>query len=114
MSAFMFPAYSGSEKGILSSLPFTQGSYAELCRINQASSFLYLCLPTFLVNSSLSASRSQLYSLLYLVPTDIIPYTTNFLFHGSEVSCNDIMDYDVDRQVFRISLSPIARGVVTA
>ena len=87
--------------------------YAELCRVNQVYSILYPFLP-YLFGTLFAACISQpITTPLKLLSANFVLFVANYLFHGAAVAFNDIMDYDVDRQVSRTRLRPIARGAIT-
>ena len=97
----------------MSFLPSKLVPYAELCRVNQIYSILYPFLP-YLFGTLFAACISEPSTTpSTLLSINLVLFAANFLFHGAAVAFNDIMDYDVDRQITRTRLRPIARGAVT-
>lgn len=105
--------YKPPESGFISYLPATWIPYAELTRIDKPVAFLYLYFPC-LFGTLLAASIGE----PMIRPTRLLIVNLIFFFGSFMVRCagctwNDIVDQDLDRNVSRTRLRPIARRAIS-
>ena len=107
------PPYRPPESGFLSHLPATWVPYAELARIDRPVACLYLYFPC-MFGTLLAASISE----PTIRPTRLLIANLIFLIGSFMVRCagctwNDIVDQDLDRNVSRTRLRPLARRAIS-
>lgn len=105
--------YMPPKSGILSILPLTVVPYAQLMRIEKPGGFYAFYFPHLIglgLAANLSASRIAPSQLLV---TALVLMPLNVLLRGAACSWNDTIDADLDRQVERCRLRPVARGAIT-
>lgn len=105
--------YAPPKSGILSAVPSSWVPYAELVRIDKPTGTYYLFFPC-LFSTLLAAPLTDPittpgiaagYSLLF--------FTGALVMRGAGCSINDLWDRNLDPQVTRTRLRPIARGAIT-
>ena len=108
------PTYTAPTTGLFSYLPPSLIPYAELIRLDKPAGTLYLYFPC-LFSTFLAAP------LLNPVPSPSALFSVNMsfllgciIFRGAACTWNDTLDRDLDRQVARTRLRPLARGALTA
>lgn len=107
------PPYQPPQKGALSTLPTSWVPYAELMRIEKPGGLYGFYFP-YLIGLGYAASMSQpVISPASLLCTGGLLLVWNVVLRGAACTINDNLDRDLDRQVARCRLRPIARGAVT-
>lgn len=105
--------YTPPTRGIFALLPSALTPYAELMRLHQpAGCYFYYC--HYVIGLSFAACVTPspptpwrlVVQAIYFMPWVLI-------FRGAMCTWNDNVDHDLDRQVARTRLRPIARGSVT-
>ena len=107
--------YSKPSKGIFRFIPDPWVPYAELMRLDRLAGFWafywhYLIGLGFAINIPPFSSELDLKGIVYLA-AHIGLWTT--VFRGITCTWNDNLDQDLDRQVARCRVRPIARGAVS-
>ena len=95
------------------SLPASAKPYAELLRIHKPAGIAMFYLPclygTFLVGLH---GPARDFPSLVLINSKLL--LLSFLLRGTLCTWNDLLDQDIDRQVARTRIRPIARGAVSS
>ncbi|KAF2718249.1 4-hydroxybenzoate polyprenyl transferase [Polychaeton citri CBS 116435] len=105
--------YQPPRTGLLSLLPAKWVPYAELIRIDKPAGTNYLFMPC-LFSTLLAAPLTS-----PIVPPPTILYTAGLFYAGATImrgagcTINDLWDRNLDPQVARTRLRPIARGAIT-
>ena len=107
------PSYKEPTKGLLSYLPSSWVPYAELMRLNKPVGILNIYFP-YLYGSLFAACVTQ----PVISPTSVLLanaklFPMAFLLRSAGCTWNDIIDRDLDRQVTRCRLRPMAREAVS-
>ncbi len=105
--------YAPPKSGILSYLPAKVVPFGELIRIDKPVGVLYLytqCASGTLLAASLS---DHVVTSSHLVITNILLLISSILFRSAACSWNDTVDQEIDKDVLRTHLRPIARGAVS-
>lgn len=105
--SFYFPP----TKGLLSYLPSSIVPYAELMRLDKPAGTYYLFFPC-LFSTLLAASYTGAPAVATLT-TSLLFFTGALIMRGAGCTINDLWDRNLDPQVARTRLRPIARGAVT-
>lgn len=110
-SRTQFPVYQMPHTGFISYLPPSWIAYAELMRLDKPAGTYYLffpCLFSTLLAASYAASPP-----LPVVATALCFFSGALIMRGAGCTINDLWDRNLDPQVARTRLRPIARGAVT-
>jgi len=107
------PVYTPPKSGLLSVIPKSWVPYAELVRIDKPTGTYYLFFPC-LFSTLLAAPMT----IPMTTPGTAIGYSALFftgalVMRGAGCSINDLWDRNLDPQVTRTRLRPIARGAIT-
>ena len=105
------PVYEPPKTGLVASLPKSWIPYAELIRLDKPTGTYYLffpCLFSTLIAASYSGATSS-----QVVSTTLLFFTGALVMRGAGCTINDLWDRNLDPQVARTRLRPIARGAVT-
>lgn len=107
------PVYTPPKSGLLSVIPKSWVPYAELVRIDKPTGTYYLFFPC-LFSTLLAAPMT----VPTTTPGTAIGYSALFftgalVMRGAGCSINDLWDRNLDPQVTRTRLRPIARGAIT-
>ena len=106
------PTYKLPEKGLLSYLPVHWVPYAELMRLSKPVGIMNIYFP-YLFGSLYAASITEpIAGLSSLFSTNIVLFVAAFVLRSAGCTWNDIIDCDLDRQVARCRLRPMARGAI--
>ncbi|KAJ5088500.1 UbiA prenyltransferase [Penicillium angulare] len=106
------PQYSHPTRGILACLPSTWVPYAELIRLNKPTGVLNIHFPYLfgaLYGVWLSGPRLEIGIVLARM---LLLLATSFVLRSFGCAWNDFIDQDLDRQVKRSCLRPLARGAI--
>jgi 4-hydroxybenzoate polyprenyltransferase len=104
------PVYEAPTTGILSCLPSAWVPYAELMRLHKPTGILNIYFPYLF--GGLYASWISRVDLPLLLARSAVLLAAAFVLRSAGCSWNDIVDRDVDRQVARCRLRPMARGAI--
>ncbi|PWY88382.1 UbiA prenyltransferase, partial [Aspergillus heteromorphus CBS 117.55] len=102
--------YNPPKTGILSYLPPTWVPYAELIRLNKPTGVLNIYLPYLF--GALYGSWISSPSPITLISRVLLLLIASFILRSLGCAWNDIIDRDLDRQVVRSCLRPMARGAI--
>ena len=104
-------SYSPPETGLLSYLPTKWLPYAELIRLDKPTGTYYLFFPCLF--STLLAAIHVPTSPTSVISTSLLFFTGALIMRGAGCTINDLWDRNLDPQVTRTRLRPIARGAVS-
>lgn len=107
------PSYTPPTNGILSTLPQRWIPYAELIRIDKPAGTNYLFLPCVFGTLLAAPLASPIASPPTVVSTIALFYAAAIIMRGAGCTINDLWDRNLDSQVARTRLRPIARGAIT-
>lgn len=107
------PAYKLPTKGILSLLPTPWVPYAELIRLEKPAGTTYLFLPCVFGTLLAASIATPVVSPAVLLSTNAFFLVGSALFRGAACTWNDTLDRDLDKQVARTRLRPLARGAIS-
>ena len=107
------PAYRPPQSGLLSLLPKTVIPYAELIRLDKPTGTYYLFFPCLFSTLLAAPLATPPASLFTVVGTSILFFTGALIMRGAGCSINDLWDRDLDSQVRRTRLRPIARSAIS-
>ena len=100
-------------QGVLSSIVASYKPYVELTRLNKPIGILYLYLPS-LTSTLVAASLARpTMAIGHLLKVNVLLFLSAAMMRGAGCSWNDTLDQDLDRQVSRTRLRPIARGAIS-
>lgn len=105
--------YEPPKKGLLSVLPASWVPYAELIRLDKPTGTYYLffpCLFSTLLAAPLATPMAPIPSVL---GTSALFFTGALIMRGAGCTVNDLWDRNLDPNVARTRLRPIARGAIT-
>ena len=105
------PEYEPPKTGLLSLIPSSWVPYAELTRIDKPAGTYYLLFPC--IFSTLLAAPMAMASPGTVLGTSLLFASGAVIMRGAGCSVNDLWDRDLDPQVSRTRLRPIARGAIT-
>ena len=104
--------YKPPTSGLLSLLPLSWVPYAELIRLNNPAGILYFYFPFLFGLLSTACAIEPCPSPYYLCKVNLALLASIVAFRGAAVAWNDILDADLDRQVTRCQLRPMARNAI--
>ena len=105
--------YKPPTKGFISALPSSWVPYAELLRLDKPAGTYYLffpCLFSTLLAAPLASPMATPYEIL---GTAALFFTGSLIMRGAGCAINDLWDRDLDPQVQRTRLRPIARRAIS-
>ena len=105
------PSYKPPKSGFLSKLPRSWIPYGELMRLDKPAGTYYLFFPC-LFSTFLAASYTHA-GILPVLTTAFYFFSGALIMRGAGCSINDLWDRNLDPQVARTRLRPIARGAIT-
>ncbi|KAI3327755.1 4-hydroxybenzoate polyprenyl transferase [Xylariaceae sp. AK1471] len=105
--------YSPPKSGILSRLPSSWVPYAELMRLDKPAGTIYLFFPCLFSTLLAAPLATPMASPLSVLGTSILFFSGALIMRGAGCSINDLWDRNLDPQVTRTRLRPIARGALT-
>lgn len=104
-------AYTPPTHGLLAHLPSSWVPYAELVRLDKPTGTYYLFFPclfsTLLAGTMAAAPPGQ------ILITSLLFFSGALIMRGAGCTINDLWDRNLDPQVARTRLRPIARGAVS-
>lgn len=107
------PQYKAPSKGLLALLPQSWVPYAELTRLHKPVGILNVYFP-YLYGSLFAAIISDpIPSPLEIASVNARLFAMAFLLRCAGCTWNDILDRDLDRQVARCRLRPMARNAIS-
>ena len=106
--------YHPPTRGLLSYLPPSLVPYAELIRLDKPAGTLYLYFPCLFSTFLAAPLISPMPSPSTMLGVNALFFLGCIIFRGAACSWNDTLDRDLDRQVTRTRLRPLARGALTA
>ncbi|KAI9796288.1 MAG: hypothetical protein M1825_000852 [Sarcosagium campestre] len=104
--------YAPPTTGVLSLLPKSAVPYAELIRLDKPTGTYYLFFPC-LFSTLLASTIPPLTSPVEALSTSFLFLTGALVMRGAGCTINDLWDRNLDPQVARTRLRPIARGAVS-
>lgn len=107
----VLPIYEAPRTGFISYLPRTWVPYAELMRLDKPAGTYYLFFPCLF--STLLAASYTAADPLPVLTTTLCFFSGALIMRGAGCTINDLWDRNLDPQVARTRLRPIARGAVT-
>ncbi len=107
------PHYTSPKQGFLSYLPVSWIPFAELIRVNKPAGMLYLYIPCIYTTVIAACLQDPVPPVLQLLRTNTLFIIGSFIFRSAACTWNDILDQDIDRQVSRTRLRPLARGALS-
>ncbi len=100
-------------RGVLASVAAACKPYVELTRLNKPIGILYLYLPG-LTSTFVAASLARpAMPIGHLLKANVLLFLSAAMMRGAGCSWNDTLDQDLDRQVSRTRLRPVARGTIS-
>jgi 4-hydroxybenzoate polyprenyltransferase len=107
------PAYTPPKTGVLSVLPASWVPYAELTRIDKPAGTYYLFFPCLFSTLLAAPMAEPMATPGTVIGTTLLFLTGAIVMRGAGCSINDLWDRNLDPQVTRTRLRPIARGAIT-
>ena len=104
--------YTVPTSGILSWLPREWVPYAELIRLDKPAGILYFYFPYLFGLLQTACVIKPTPSPIYMLTTNALILGSIVAFRFAAVAWNDILDADLDRQVTRCRLRPMARKAI--
>ncbi|KAK8093959.1 4-hydroxybenzoate polyprenyltransferase- mitochondrial [Apiospora hydei] len=105
--------YSPPSSGLLSRLPASWVPYAELVRLDKPAGTYYLFFPCMFSTLLAAPMADPVTSPLTVIGTTALFFSGALIMRGAGCSINDLWDRNLDPQVARTRLRPIARGAIT-
>ncbi|KAK6825817.1 hypothetical protein PG987_013311 [Apiospora arundinis] len=105
--------YSPPTTGLLSRLPASWVPYAELVRLDKPAGTYYLFFPCMFSTLLAAPMADPVTSPLTAIGTTALFFSGALIMRGAGCSINDLWDRNLDPQVARTRLRPIARGAIT-
>ncbi|KAK8086450.1 hypothetical protein PG994_001424 [Apiospora phragmitis] len=105
--------YSPPSAGLLSRLPASWVPYAELVRLDKPAGTYYLFFPCMFSTLLAAPMADPVTSPLTVIGTTALFFSGALIMRGAGCSINDLWDRNLDPQVARTRLRPIARGAIT-
>ncbi|EGP83081.1 unnamed protein product [Zymoseptoria tritici ST99CH_1A5] len=105
--------YSPPTTGLLSYLPSSVVPYAELIRLDKPVGTYYLFLPCLFSTLLAAPLASPIAPPVTVVSTAAIFFFGALIMRGAGCTINDLWDRNLDKNVARTRLRPLARGALT-
>lgn len=105
--------YTPPTTGILSKIPSSWVPYAELVRLDKPTGTYYLFFPCLFSTLMAAPLAVPIASPLSVVGTSMLFFSGALIMRGAGCTINDLWDRNLDPQVRRTRLRPIARGAVS-
>lgn len=99
--------------GLLSKLPSSWVPYAELIRLDKPAGTYYLFFPCLFSTLLAAPLTAPMVSPLTVVGTSLLFFSGALIMRGAGCTINDLWDRNLDPNVTRTRLRPIARGAVS-
>ncbi|KAF2491063.1 putative para-hydroxybenzoate-polyprenyltransferase Coq2 [Lophium mytilinum] len=107
------PIYVPPQSGLLSRLPKSVTPYAELIRLDKPAGTYYLFFPCLFSTLMAASVAVPIASPLSVLGTSALFLTGAVIMRGAGCTINDLWDRNLDPQVARTRLRPIARRAIT-
>ncbi|TQS34946.1 hypothetical protein Golomagni_04651 [Golovinomyces magnicellulatus] len=107
------PSWQPSTSGLLSKLPVSWIPFAELIRIDKPTGTYYLFFPCLFSTLLAAPLVVPCPTPLSVLGTTVLFFTGAFVMRGAGCTINDLWDRNLDTNVSRTRLRPIARGAIT-
>ncbi|KAH7134815.1 UbiA prenyltransferase family-domain-containing protein [Dactylonectria estremocensis] len=107
------PTYQPPKSGILSMIPASWVPYAELIRLDKPAGTNYLFFPCLFSTLMAAPMAIPMASPGSVIGTSLLFFSGALIMRGAGCSINDLWDRNLDPQVTRTRLRPIARGAIT-
>lgn len=105
--------YSPPTTGLISRLPASWVPYAELIRLDKPTGTYYLFFPCLFSTLLAAPMADPVASPLTVLGTSALFFSGALVMRGAGCSINDLWDRNLDPNVARTRLRPIARGAIT-
>ena len=105
--------YQPPQHGILSYLPSSWVPYAELMRLHRPVGILNIYFPYLFGSLYAACIMEPTGNPSSVVTTNLVLLLAAFVLRSAGCTWNDLVDSDLDRQVTRCRLRPVARGAVS-
>ncbi|KAK1239554.1 hypothetical protein MKX07_001008 [Trichoderma sp. CBMAI-0711] len=105
--------YVPAQKGILSVVPKSWVPYGELIRIDKPAGTYYLFFPCLFSTLLAAPMAEPMASFSSVAATSALFFSGALIMRGAGCTINDLWDRNLDPQVRRTRLRPIARGAIT-
>ncbi|KAA8565174.1 hypothetical protein EYC84_010913 [Monilinia fructicola] len=105
--------YSPPTTGLLSKLPSSWVPYAELIRLDKPAGTYYLFFPCLFSTLLAAPLTVPMVSPFTVLGTSILFFSGALIMRGAGCTINDLWDRNLDPNVTRTRLRPIARGAVS-
>ncbi|RKF74399.1 4-hydroxybenzoate polyprenyltransferase, mitochondrial [Golovinomyces cichoracearum] len=107
------PSWQPPTSGLLSKLPVSWIPFAELIRIDKPTGTYYLFFPCLFSTLLAAPQVAPCPTPLSVLGTTMLFFTGAFIMRGAGCTINDLWDRNLDTNVSRTRLRPIARGAIT-
>ena len=107
------PSYRAPTIGILAYLPASWVPYAELMRIHKPVGIMNILFPYLYGTLFAACIKSYPEPPVTVLATVLNLFPMAFILRSAGCTWNDIIDRDIDRQVARCRLRPVARGAIS-
>jgi 4-hydroxybenzoate polyprenyltransferase len=107
------PTYSPPKTGLLSYLPTRWVPYAELIRLDKPAGTYYLFLPCLFSTLLAAPLTTPITPPVTIITTSTLFFAGAIIMRGAGCTINDLWDRNLDPQVARTRLRPIARGAIS-
>jgi len=105
--------YAPPTTGLLSKLPASWVPYAELLRLDKPTGTYYLFFPCLFSTLMAAPLTVPMASPLSILGTSLLFFSGALIMRGAGCAINDLWDRNLDTQVARTRLRPVARGAIT-
>ncbi|KPM41196.1 hypothetical protein AK830_g5363 [Neonectria ditissima] len=105
--------YQRPQSGILSVIPASWVPYAELVRLDKPTGTYYLFFPCLFSTLMAAPMAVPMADPGSVIGTSLLFFSGALIMRGAGCSINDLWDRNLDPQVTRTRLRPIARGAIT-
>lgn len=110
----ILPPYQRPTSGLLAYLPRSIVPYAELSRLDKPAGTYYLFFPCLFSTLLAAPLTFPIVGPLHVISTVALFFSGALIMRGAGCTINDLWDRNLDPQVARTRLRPIARGAVAA
>lgn len=105
--------YKSPQRGLLAHLPSSWVPYAELMRLQKPVGIMNIYFPYLFGALYAACIARPTISMSSLSATNMALFATAFVLRSVGCTWNDIIDRDLDQQVARCCLRPMARGAIS-
>ena len=106
-------SYQPPKVGLLAHLPGSWVPYAELMRLDKPAGTYYLFLPCLFSTLLAAPLATPIVPPSTILGTSLLFFTGALIMRGAGCTINDLWDRNLDPQVTRTRLRPIARGAIS-